>query len=76
MRSILEPTPKGEWFSSAVLSDGNPYGISDGLIYSFPLRSKGEGDWEFVEGLELDDFLRSRLKVSEEELIAERAEVL
>ncbi len=76
MGAIIRPTPKGEWFSSAVLSDGNPYGIAEGLIYSFPLLSKGEGEWEFVPGLELDPFLQKRLKASEEELMAERAEVL
>ncbi|MGE3953837.1 MAG: malate dehydrogenase [Parachlamydiales bacterium] len=76
MGSIIRPTPKGHWFSSAVLSDGNPYGIADGLIFSFPIRSKGEGEWEFVPNLELDPFLRERLQATEEELLAERREVL
>ena len=40
VRSLHVPTPAGEWFSAAVVSDGS-YGIPAGLIYSFPLVSKG-----------------------------------
>ena len=40
LRSITSPTPAGDWFSAAVVSDGS-YGIPAGLIYSFPLVSKG-----------------------------------
>lgn len=48
IRALLEETRPGDCFSSGVLSDGNPYGIPEGLFYSFPLKSKGDGDWEFV----------------------------
>ena len=48
IRSLLTPTPAGDCFSSAVISDGNPYGVPDGLIFSFPLTSKGDGSWSFV----------------------------
>src|SRR3954451_11830348 len=39
VRSVVQPTPTGDWFSAGVVSDGS-YGIPSGLIYSFPLRSK------------------------------------
>ena len=48
IRSLITPTPAGDCFSSAVISDGNPYGVPEGLVYSFPLKSKGDGSWEFV----------------------------
>ncbi len=51
MRSILFPTPAGDWFSSGVYSNGNPYGIAEDLVFSFPCRSKGKGDFEIVSGL-------------------------
>jgi len=75
VRSLTTPTPAGEWFSAAVVSDGNPYGIADGLIYSFPLRSKGNGDYEIVSGLDISDYARGKLKATEEELIGEREAV-
>jgi hypothetical protein len=48
IRALVQPTPEGDCFSSGVISDGNPYGVPEGIVYSFPLRSKGDGNWEFV----------------------------
>lgn len=42
IRSLVVPTPAGDCFSTAVVSDNNPYGVAPGLIFSFPCRSKGE----------------------------------
>ena len=42
----------------AVRSDGS-YGVPEGLISSFPVTTKG-GDWEIVQGLEIDDFSRGQ----------------
>lgn len=72
MRAILMPTPAGEWFSSGVCSDGNPYGIEENLVFSFPCRSKGEGDWEIVPDLIRNPFLDERLAATQQELIEER----
>lgn len=38
IRALVTPTAPGDCFSSGVISDGNPYGVKDGLVYSFPLR--------------------------------------
>ena len=72
MKALVNPTADGEAFSSCVLSDGNPYGVPDGLIFSFPCRSNGDGNWEFVDGFEHDDFLKERLQISVDELLEER----
>lgn len=72
VRSLVNPTPAGEVFSMCVPSDGNPYGIADGLIFSFPCRSNGNGDWEIVSGFDLDEFLTAKLKATEAELIGEK----
>jgi len=69
--SLHVPTPEGEWFSAGVVSDGS-YGIPAGLIYSFPLVSKGGGHWSIVEGLSIDADARKRLDASAAELISER----
>ena len=51
------------------------YGIDEGLIFSFPVRSDGKGGVEVVEGLDLSEFARAKIKATEEELQEERAVV-
>ncbi len=72
MKSLYEPTPPGEWFSMSLLSDGNPYGIQEGLIFSFPCRSHGNGKIEIVKNVPWDDFLKKKIALTEKELIEER----
>lgn len=72
LRSILEPTASDQWFSSGVYSDQNPYGIEKDLVFSFPCRSKGKGDWEIVSGLEINSFLKEKIAITQKELIEER----
>jgi len=71
VRDLTQATPQGEWRSVCVASDGS-YGVSEGLISSFPVRSMGDGSWEIVQGLELDEFLRGRLDATVAELEEER----
>jgi len=59
-------------FSSAIISDGNPYGISGGLIFSFPCRRTLHANAEIIEGLEWDQFLRGEIAKTEKELLDER----
>lgn len=75
IRSLISPTPPDDWFSAAIPSEGNPYGIDDGLMYSFPLRTDGDGRAEIVAGLELSDYAAEKVKASEAELKAEREAV-
>ncbi|MBA2727875.1 MAG: malate dehydrogenase [Parachlamydiaceae bacterium] len=72
MRSVLEPTPEGQWYSTGILSDGNPYGIQENLIFSFPCRTNSKGIVEIVKGLPWNDILTKRIKLSEKELVEER----
>ncbi len=72
VRSLVTPTPEGDWFSAAVYSAGNPCGIDENLIYSFPLRSAGDGTYEMVEGLDISEYAQGKLKASEDELLKER----
>ena len=68
--SWVNGTPDGDWVSVALPSDGS-YGVPDGLISSFPATSRG-GEWEIVQGLEIDDFSRGRIDASVAELVEER----
>lgn len=72
MRSVLQPTAKGDWFSMGVYSKGNPYGIDQSLYFSFPCRSKGDGDAEIVHGVQIDPFLKEKIAITERELVEER----
>ena len=63
-------TSEGNWVSMAVPSDGS-YGIEEGLIFSFPVRCDN-GDWEIVDNLELNDFQKEKLEITENELKSER----
>ncbi len=62
-----------DWVSMAVASDGS-YGIAEGVVYSYPVRCK-DGRYEIVQGLELDDFAREKMKATDDELREERAGV-
>ncbi len=60
----------GKVVSMAVYSDGS-YGVEKGLIYSFPVVC-AEGDWQIVQGLQINDFSQQRMDATEAELCEER----
>ncbi|HEX8279952.1 MAG TPA: malate dehydrogenase, partial [Chthoniobacterales bacterium] len=68
--SVVNDTTGDDWNSVAVCSDGS-YGVPEGLISSFPVRARG-GKWEIVQGLELNEFSRSKIDASVAELEEER----
>jgi len=70
MRSWALGTEGDDWVSMGVCSDGS-YGISEGLIYSFPCRC-ANGDWEIVQGVEVGEFSRAKMAATEQELSEER----
>lgn len=66
-------TPGTGWTSAAIVSPG-VYGVPEGLVCSFPVRSNGT-DWEIVDGLEINEFSRARIDASVAELESEIAAV-
>ncbi|QZY29893.1 malate dehydrogenase [Nocardioides coralli] len=72
-RDWLLGSPEGDWVSMAVRSDGS-YGVPEGLVYSYPVTTR-DGDWEIVQGLEIDDFSRGKMDATAAELEEERAAV-
>ena len=72
IRAHLHPTAPSQWYSSAVYSQGNSYGIAEDLVFSFPLLTRRPGQWDWVANLELNEFLEKKLRVSEQELLEER----
>ena len=66
----MSGTPDGDWVSMGVPSDGS-YGVPEGLLCGFPVTC-ADGDYEIVQGLEIDDFSRARIDASVAELASER----
>ena len=75
MHDWIVGTLDGEAVSMAVISDGNSYGIAEGVIYSFPVTCKG-GKWTIVDGYKHSDFSQEKLKKTETELLQERKTAL
>ena len=68
-----------EVFSLGILSDGNSYGVPDGLVYALPcVRVPGQvpgskfSDYQLVNGIELDAHTHELLRKSSDDLIKER----
>jgi malate dehydrogenase len=72
-RDWLHGTPSDDWVSMAVPSDGS-YGVPEGLVSSFPVTTAA-GSYEIVQGLEINDFSRTRIDASAAELGEEREAV-
>jgi len=73
MRDWVHDTPEGDWVSMGVPSDGS-YGVPEGLISSFPCVVR-DGEWQIVQGLEIDDYSRAKIDTSVAELESERQAV-
>lgn len=73
MHDWILGTPDGDWVSMGIPADGS-YGIEPGVIYSYPVRCSG-GDYEIVQGLDINDFSRERMIQTEAELREERAAI-
>jgi len=67
--SWLNGTPDGEHVSMGVISNGNPYGISEGMMYSFPVTCSS-GTWQIVP--DLTELHQEKMKTTEDELLEER----
>ena len=66
-------TAGDDWVSMGVASDGS-YGISAGVVYSYPVRCV-RGDYQIVHGLSVDEFGRAKMAATDAELREERAGV-
>lgn len=73
VRSLITPTPEGDWFSVSVCSDGS-YGTPKGIMTSLPVRSNGK-DWEIVQGLQINEFSAQKIKETNDELLDEQKAV-
>ncbi|MES2661243.1 MAG: malate dehydrogenase [Verrucomicrobiota bacterium] len=74
VKSLITPTPAGDWHSVAVCSDGS-YGIEKGIMASMPIRTLEGGKWEVVQGVPVDAFSQGKIDLTIGELLEEREAV-
>ncbi len=73
MRTWVQGTPEGDWVSMGIPADGS-YGIQEGIMYSYPVTCVN-GHYEIVRDLDVDEFGREKMGVTERELREERASI-
>lgn len=72
VKDLNRPTPPQNWFSVAIHSKGNSYGIDQNLLFSFPCRLNGNGERQIVNDLSFNPELEKLIKITEKELQEER----
>jgi malate dehydrogenase len=73
VRDWVLGTPADDWVSMGIPADGS-YGIPEGIIAGHPCRCSG-GEYAVVEGLDINEFSRTRIDASVKELQEERTAV-
>lgn len=74
VKSLITPTPEGDWHSVAICSDGS-YGIEKGIMASMPIRTKADGSWEVVQGVPVSEFSQGKIDATIGELLEEKEAV-
>jgi malate dehydrogenase len=74
VKNMVKKTPAGDWFSCAVPSDGS-YGVDEGLIFSFPVTSDGQGGYSIVQNVPMSDWAKAKFAATLQELREEKAVV-
>jgi malate dehydrogenase len=75
MRDWVQGTAPGQYVSMSVITDGNPYGVAEDIIYSFPCTTRN-GEWTIVRDLAVTDRVKELMKKTETELLEEKSEAL
>jgi malate dehydrogenase len=73
IRNWVMGTPAGDWVTMGIPSDGS-YGIPEGVIFGYPVTCQN-GEYTIVQGIELSEFSRGRIKATHDELLEERAAI-
>jgi len=73
--TLYSGTPEDDWTSVSVISHGE-YGIQEGLVFGYPVKSSGMAKWSIVEGLTHDEFGKAAIQKTANELMEERQSVI
>lgn len=72
VKGLVQATPANDWVSAATISRGE-YGVPAGLVFGYPCRTDGKGNFQVVEGVKLDAFGQAKFQATQKELEEERA---
>lgn len=75
LRDWWSGVPEGQWVSMGVASNG-AYGVEEGLIYSFPVKTNDDHTYTIVEGLGVDVFAQEKMDLTTKELVEEKNDAL
>jgi malate dehydrogenase len=74
VRNITQPS--GETFSAAIPAPAEGgYGIPEGLVFGYPLRSSAQGEVDIVQRIEHNAWAQSKIDATRAELLEEREAV-
>jgi malate dehydrogenase len=71
VKSWLQATPGNDWVSAATISRGE-YGVPIGLVFGYPCKTDGQGNYVPIEGVKLDAFGQQKFQATLKELEEER----
>jgi malate dehydrogenase len=71
VKNWLNPTAANDWVSAATVSKGE-YGVPAGLVFGYPCRADGKGNFQVVSGLKLDAFGQQKFQATLKELEEEK----
>lgn len=71
VKTWLQPTPANDWISAATVSKGE-YGVPAGMVFGYPCRADGKGNFQVVDGLKLDAFGQQKFQITLKELEEEK----
>jgi malate dehydrogenase len=74
VKSLLNATPSNDWVSMATVSKGE-YNVPAGLVFGYPCRTDGQGNYSVVQGLSLDAYGQQKFQTTLNELAEEKAAV-
>jgi malate dehydrogenase len=75
VKSMVSQTPAGQWFSAGVPSDGS-YGVDEGLVFSFPLVSDGQGGYSIIQNLPMSGWAKEKFNATLTELRNEKEVII
>ena len=74
VKAIENPTAENDCFSAAIPSDGS-YGVPEGLIFGYPLRTNKNMKVEIIQGMEINNFAQEKIDITTNELLSEKEAV-
>jgi malate dehydrogenase len=74
VKALVRPTPANDWISVATVSKGE-YNVPAGLVFGYPVKADGQGNFKVIEGVPHDEFGKMMFQKTLNELLEEKEAV-